>query len=407
MRAKEFLLEYNRQATAQNFGEKLLAVAKKDKSIYDQQDELNKTEIDLNWLIGGFEEIDPTPHKEYTQWLCKTYAAQLGIVKSYEDFESRGASALERFHKLKIKKQLKPEHADINRFKSMQDFEQTVASYPEPQEVVVDKGQVNVVLDDDTLRILHPLNTEAAKYYGQGTTWCTAAKNNNMFERYNKEGNLYILIPKVPVSPGEKYQFHFRARQFMDIQDIPIQLDPFLQRFPQIVDLFMKEAIANNVVEFVAGAEEFAEDFENLKQTMAADILRAVSNRNLVLKVSDAIYRTLARQSSGPIPRKLSTLVHNAILRDGQGLADSITAGLDSDMFLAGQDLDDTDVQFIIGDWLGSMDMDFKDIAEKDPLYDAMDLRYEVQDRIWNILVKPAINKELHDYIEEMAGLHY
>ena len=407
VRAVEFLVEYNRQTTAQNFGEKLLAVAKKDRSIYDQQDELNKTEIDINWLLGGFEEMDPTPHKEYTQWLCKTYAAQLGVVTKYEDFESRGASALERFHKLKTKQQLQPEHRDINRFRSMQDFEQTVATYPEPQDVVVDKGQVNVVLDDDTLRILHILNVEAAKYYGQGTTWCTAAKNNNMFERYNKEGNLYILLPKAPVSPGEKYQFHFRARQFMDIQDIPIKLDPLLRRFPQVVDLFMNEALANNVVEFVVGAEEFAEDFENLKHSMAETILRSVSNRNLVLKVSDAIYRTLAKQSNGHIPRKLSTLVHNALLLDGQGLTDAIIAGLDSDMFLAGEDLDDTDVQFIIGDWLGSMNMDFEDIAEKDTLYDSMDLRYEVQDRIWNIIAKPAIDKELREYIEEMAGLRY
>jgi hypothetical protein len=76
-------------------------------------------------------------------------------------------------------------------------------------------------------------------------------------------------------------------------------------------------------------------------------------------------------------------------------------------MFLAGEDLDDTDVQFIIGDWLGSMNMDFEDIAEKDTLYDSMDLRYEVQDRIWNIIAKPAIDKELREYIEEMAGLRY
>jgi hypothetical protein len=53
------------------------------------------------------------------------------------------------------------------------------------------------------------------------------------------------------------------------------------------------------------------------------------------------------------------------------------------------------------------MNMDFEDIAEKDTLYDSMDLRYEVQDRIWNIIAKPAIDKELREYIEEMAGLRY
>lgn len=81
------------------------------------------------------------------------------------------------------------------------------------------KQDVEKVYEDSDWLILIPKTEEAAKYYGKGTRWCTAATNNNMFQYYNEDGPLYININK---KTNEKYQFHFESEQFMDSSDAMI-----------------------------------------------------------------------------------------------------------------------------------------------------------------------------------------
>ena len=73
----------------------------------------------------------------------------------------------------------------------------------------------------------------AACYYGQGTRWCTAADSNNMFDRYNQDGDMYILIPTKPKYEGEKYQVHPASGQYMDEQDRDVEADDLVKRFGQ------------------------------------------------------------------------------------------------------------------------------------------------------------------------------
>jgi hypothetical protein len=40
---------------------------------------------------------------------------------------------------------------------------------------------------------------------GRRNQWCTAAKNNNMFNYYHRKGNLYYFIPKFSNHEDEKY----------------------------------------------------------------------------------------------------------------------------------------------------------------------------------------------------------
>lgn len=81
------------------------------------------------------------------------------------------------------------------------------------------KQDAEKVYEDSDWLILIPKTEEAAKYYGKGTRWCTAATHNNMFQYYNQDGPLYININK---KTNEKYQFHFESDQFMDSSDAPI-----------------------------------------------------------------------------------------------------------------------------------------------------------------------------------------
>ena len=93
-----------------------------------------------------------------------------------------------------------------------------------------------------------PKTEFAAQYWGRGTDWCTAygdpkgkwPKRTSTFDEYDK-GPLYIWND----NNGEKYQFHFPSRQFMDSGDRPIsheKLQYFRTQHPVLKKVFaMKE----------------------------------------------------------------------------------------------------------------------------------------------------------------------
>jgi hypothetical protein len=64
-------------------------------------------------------------------------------------------------------------------------------------------GKIEPYYSDDYVTVYTPQTVEQSMYYGRGTRWCTAAKNDNVFYMYK---NLFILIPRVANYKGEKYQ---------------------------------------------------------------------------------------------------------------------------------------------------------------------------------------------------------
>jgi hypothetical protein len=97
-----------------------------------------------------------------------------------------------------------------------------------------------IVKIDDTSQ----LGKDAACFYGGNhlespkgeTNWCTSSPGLSYFERYIKDGPLYVIIPnnwqgKVGEKsglPSDRYQFHFPSNQFMDKNDRQIDLPAFL-----------------------------------------------------------------------------------------------------------------------------------------------------------------------------------
>ena len=139
---------------------------------------------------------------------------------------------LTKFATLAVKKLLKPEHSDFNRFKDLKSFYDAVDQYEEPEgKEQRDKGQAKEIYKDAGVRVIQPEDTSAACYYGQGTRWCTAADSNNMFDRYNRDGPMYILLPTKTQHEGEKYQIHPESGQYMDEQDRDVDADDLIQRF--------------------------------------------------------------------------------------------------------------------------------------------------------------------------------
>ncbi len=214
-----FLLEYNRAKTLENWGAKLEPWVKIDRMSVDD-------------CLTKLENADPTSNKQYVQWLIKAYLNDSLI----EDLVSRGKDNLIKFELLKKKKLIKPEHADIGKFKNLEDLENAMEQYELPQEENTDKGDSSIIEDNDQFKVIIPHDQKAACYYGQGTRWCTAAKSNNQFNTYNKDGDLVIIIPKKPKYTGEKYQLHRSTltQTMMDEKDEEISQNALKTRFPSI-----------------------------------------------------------------------------------------------------------------------------------------------------------------------------
>ena len=253
MRVREFILEYNQQATMQRFGDKLLQNAARDGSpeISTVFNLLNSgRELDPNTktnalitIMQAIEAADPTKNKEYTVFLAKMYAGG-GWGAHIEDLESKVKPALQKFHLLKLKKKIPAPRNDIMRYADLADFVGVVEEYPDPEEKKeADKGTARTVFENDKVRIVVPEDQNAACYYGQGTRWCTAARtSSNYFNHYNKDGPLYILLPKQPKHDGEKYQLHFASEQFMDENDYNVEniVNLLEYRFGNLVEWFQK-----------------------------------------------------------------------------------------------------------------------------------------------------------------------
>jgi len=240
MRAREFLLEYNRQKTEQNYGDKIVMIARRDPTIPQQvrKQADNLQLIDI--VISQLEKADPTKNKEYTQGLAKIYAN--GGLKM-EDASSTLADYLTKFHKLKVKRMIPPPYNDFLRYAKVSDMMDVVDQLPDPDQdkKEVDKGTAVEYYNDEQIRVIVPKDEAAACYYGQGTRWCTAVKTNNMFDGYNRSGPLYIVIPKHPRHPGEKYQIHFEDGQCMNEEDDSENLADIADWYPSIRKAFAKQ----------------------------------------------------------------------------------------------------------------------------------------------------------------------
>ena len=164
-------------------------------------------------------EQSPQKMGKYGKWLLNQFKqGKLKLEDLYKYKES-----LEAFHK--FNRQL--EKRDINAYGDGNQLYDAVKQFIDNPDQASSKSDgirrikqdAEKVYEDNEWLIVVPKTDEAAKYYGKGTRWCTAADYDNMFNYYNQDGPLYINIRK---SDDEKFQFHFESEQFMDSSDTPI-----------------------------------------------------------------------------------------------------------------------------------------------------------------------------------------
>ena len=289
MRYKE-LLEYKRDITANNLGEKFLSRLENDNSVDSDYDLDLSDESELQEFISRkleqVEKADPTSNNQYTEWLVRRYID--GSISRFEDALSTWADFLHEYHTLKIHRQLPQQIADINRFKgrdsalrlmlrinTLYDEFQTARNEKE----VMPKGDAKEILNNSEVRIIIPNDEASACYYGQGTQWCTAAKNNNMFGGYSSHNHpLFILLPKNPTHDGEKYQVHLLENEWMDEEDTEVGAQEVIERFSNtdLKSVFEKyDTDANLILDFLS--------WRTITYTIDEITELIVKNKNVIL----------------------------------------------------------------------------------------------------------------------------
>lgn len=275
-----------------------------------------KPEQPYDMVFNFFLENDPTPHKEYLNWYLNLYRDLIRRRKpfsqvsekvlekvhmqdgTYTDFLMGGVDnrffedlgkvreSLERFDFLKKTKTLREVDKDINRYQTYDQLIKKVRPFMAAEEgsnnvdtldhkelkaienqVEYERGDKNtktalekearakLEYQDDNWVIVWTINKPANVSFGKYSTWCTAGtKYGNMFDHYDKDGKLFVLVKKgygskrsIDNDPLVRLQFHFQSNQYMDALDKPIKIAQFLDENPEVKEYF-KEYIVRHVL---------------------------------------------------------------------------------------------------------------------------------------------------------------
>ena len=236
------------------------------------------------------EDMDKVKIGKYTQWLLKNFINPTTLDVTPDSPRYKGAfeqyqelfmedlykvtGDLQKFERFKGK--LPQELRDINKltpetlYDNVKDFslEKTKASATEKKEAsktyqhpgadIVYRGtDWTIARISDTGK----LGKDAACFYGGSyqepgkgeTRWCTSSPGLTWFDRYIKDGPLYVVMPNtgkkfktdkefgdVSGLPAFRYQFHFPSNQYMDPDDRQIDLIDFLNTNEEGMKEFFK-----------------------------------------------------------------------------------------------------------------------------------------------------------------------
>lgn len=167
--------------------------------------------IDTYYKIAA---IDPTSdvktnkYGKYLNILIELYKSDKDLLFNKRITIKRRLKKLDTLIKIK-----KLDSTVKNNIKTLKDLLELVDPFTEEQllsnsqkeKIIKSNGAIKCFETTDW-EIISPITKEGAIYYGKGTKWCTSAKNNNAFDKYNKEAPLYININ---LKNSHKYQLTF------------------------------------------------------------------------------------------------------------------------------------------------------------------------------------------------------
>ena len=222
-------------------------------------------------------ELEKVKAGKYVQWLIKSYLSPVTERQPGDNGYDREVKQvkeifMEDLYKVtedlikfeKFKNKVPQDIRDINKlspsslYNAVKDFDLTIATSTkaERKSAPVHPGS-KLLYDGPTWKVIEikdkgDIGKEAACFYGgnqKETRWCTSAPGLSYFERYIKDGPLYVLYKSgdTDVSPEtglpkKRYQFHFPSNQFMDKDDHSIDLVKYLNGpMSELKDFFKPE----------------------------------------------------------------------------------------------------------------------------------------------------------------------
>ena len=288
--------------------------------------------VDIDSFGGDFSVVKKVG--PYAQWIIKTYLNQKPLnIDEYDPNDKLIKNAIvamkgqfmEDLYKItadlqkfdRHKGKIPSEFRDINKltpeklYDLVKDFsmEKTKASkeekkiasqtYEHPGGEIVFRGpEWTIAKVEDKGQ----LGKDAACFYGGNqlepskgeTRWCTSAPGLSWFDRYIKDGPLYVIIPNttegkrgdVSGLPAERYQFHFPSNQFMDVHDRQ-------QDLVQLLNGPMKELKNYFKPEFVKGLSKDAKSGKEL----VIDYPRDASSKYVALYGWDELFKNIDPQT--------------------------------------------------------------------------------------------------------------
>jgi|2_EtaG_2_1085320.scaffolds.fasta_scaffold00173_8 hypothetical protein len=128
---------------------------------------------------------------------------------------------------------------DLLSIKTIRDFEMVVSSAQDEIEkaqhkkLYLDAEQGTEIFRDDAEWRIYALHNKGAScHYGKGTKWCTAAPGLKYFEQYYKPDDPLFYFEKKSGKEGEigeRWQFHYGSKQFMNSQDERIDREEVIE----------------------------------------------------------------------------------------------------------------------------------------------------------------------------------
>ena len=167
---------------------------------------------------------------KYLMWLSNQYK----INNRFEEDINRYKEAILLFDKNKNKIVIK----DILKIKTLHELESIVKEFEgvksNREEIKgIKKEGIDIFYEDSKWLVIIPKTFEASCYYGKNTKWCTTS-DKSVFAQYTKTDPLYIAINK---QTNEKYQYHISTGQYMDAEDVDINL---IKKFPELKKVIQK-----------------------------------------------------------------------------------------------------------------------------------------------------------------------
>ena len=300
--------------STQKFDELVLA----DPTTRRDGDKIKKAGAYVPWLLKQFLNLS-TQADEVAQFGTPEHKSTFTQLQDlfFEDLY-KTTEDLQKFDRFKNK--LEQEYRDINKLsiKKLNDLmlpyslEKTKASKDEKEEAkqTYEHPGADVVLRGSNWTIVKitdqgKLGKDAACFYGGNdkkpgmgeSGWCTSSPGLSYFDRYIKDGPLYVILPNSPEEfmsggpkvgdisglPAKRYQFHFPSNQYMDANDRQIDLVKFLNENPELREYFKPEF-----------AKGFQKGGHNSKQVVI-DYPRDSSSKYLALYGFDDLFEQLPK----------------------------------------------------------------------------------------------------------------